>query len=503
LHFELAKLLLQRGQLREAVSEFQESIRNGYKDEDQFIAVAKARKLLDHRGYHSLVSDNFGDSAAKIVQEHWEKIRLQVLQEDRQKFEKLAMEARDFVRNQKLNEAIQLAQTGAAEFPNLEDSKSLLEEIQTYVRRAECNSLVNTAQELIKQNHFIEAQDNLSRALDLIPNYPDAVKLQEELPTLKLKRKNDLLNSTRLIYRKQTQKAAENLKEVENLFPGDDQVHTLREEINGFLAKVAELKKRAETAAVGRPDLGVLEAITELRGLIPEDNEVIAVWQRFCVLTNSLGMRLIFIPSTQKLSSLAIVKRGFFLAELETTEAQWANIMPHSLSNLLYRDFSEKKWRQDGTYYHEAQDHPVCQVSLVDALAFVDKLNQREKRLYRLPNPEEWEYACLAGRTITRLTADSLDSVAWFHGNAAKKGETYPHRIGQKSPNDWGLYDMLGNIAEWCASENINTLNKNQLGVVKGGSWDDLAEKITPDHQFVNIFQKARTIGFRVALDLP
>jgi formylglycine-generating enzyme required for sulfatase activity len=97
---------------------------------------------------------------------------------------------------------------------------------------------------------------------------------------------------------------------------------------------------------------------------------------------------------------------------------------------------------------------PVESASWEDAIAFCNKLNELEKgslagAIYHLPTEAEWEYACRAG-TPTRFSFGDLDAglgdYAWFIGNSGDKR----HRVGQKRPNAWGLFDMHGNVREWC-----------------------------------------------------
>ncbi|MDB9405823.1 SUMF1/EgtB/PvdO family nonheme iron enzyme [Microcystis aeruginosa CS-1036] len=93
--------------------------------------------------------------------------------------------------------------------------------------------------------------------------------------------------------------------------------------------------------------------------------------------------------------------------------------------------------------------NPVEQVSWNDAQAFCRKLSQITGKTYRLPTEAEWEYACRAG-TTTRFyfgdDANQLGDYAWYDGNSQDK----THPVGQKKPNAWGLYDMIGNVCEWC-----------------------------------------------------
>ena len=88
---------------------------------------------------------------------------------------------------------------------------------------------------------------------------------------------------------------------------------------------------------------------------------------------------------------------------------------------------------------------PVENVSWDDVQIFIQKLNVATGKQYRLPTEAEWEYACRAGTTEDRY--GSIDSIGWHLGNSGFR----THEVGGKTPNGFGLYDMLGNVWEWCA----------------------------------------------------
>lgn len=130
--------------------------------------------------------------------------------------------------------------------------------------------------------------------------------------------------------------------------------------------------------------------------------------------------------------------RAFWLAETPVTQAMWEAVMRKRPS------------------HHPGDARPVEQVNFVDAGRFVAALTKRVRGLRaRLPCESEWEYACRAGTTTATWVGDltwsnagepALDAIAWHEG--VSEGTT--HEVGLKTPNPWGLYDMLGNVAEWC-----------------------------------------------------
>jgi sulfatase modifying factor 1 len=128
---------------------------------------------------------------------------------------------------------------------------------------------------------------------------------------------------------------------------------------------------------------------------------------------------------------------------------------------------AEKKytWREPG--FPQEDDHPVVEITWLDATTFCEWLSQKEGKKYRLPTEAEWEYACRAG-TMSRFyngddpeDATQIGNVAdatakavfprWGESVKSSDGFVYTSPVGHFRPNNFGLYDMLGNAAEWCS----------------------------------------------------
>jgi sulfatase modifying factor 1 len=185
----------------------------------------------------------------------------------------------------------------------------------------------------------------------------------------------------------------------------------------------------------------------------------------------------------------------FCIGKYEVTQKQWREIMGNNPS-----------------YFKNCDDCPVENISWDDAQEFIKILNQKTGKTYRLPTEAEWEYAARGGASASSATAkyagsSNYDEVAWYDINSGSK----THPVGQKKPNELGIYDMSGNVWEWCNDRDGNYSRGSQtnpqgpssgsLRVLRGGGWAGNARRCRVSNRKYYILDcRFDNRGFRLAL---
>ena len=207
--------------------------------------------------------------------------------------------------------------------------------------------------------------------------------------------------------------------------------------------------------------------------------------------------------------------KGFWMLETEVTVGMFkafvndTGYVCRGNTPIAWGYLGKKRWgfRADANYswfnpgFSPDDNYPVSCVSWYDAAAFCFWLGRKTKQNISLPTEAQWEYACRAGSTGAR--AGNQDDMAWYQSNSGNKS----HPVGTKKPNAWGLYDMHGNVWEWCADRYGKYPGKNSTKptasssganrVRRGCSWSDRDCRSALRTNFEPAF-RASDSGFRV-----
>jgi len=199
-------------------------------------------------------------------------------------------------------------------------------------------------------------------------------------------------------------------------------------------------------------------------------------------LYNPDGIELVFVAASR--TSL-LINNSFYIGKYEVTQEQWKSIMGNNPSHF------------------KGDNLPVEMVSWLDVQEFLRRLNEKTGMNYRLPTEAEWEFAAGGGTARKNCSggceysgSNRIARVAWYKRNSNNR----THKIGTKDPNELGIYDMTGNVWEWC--EDWYDTSQQHYNV-RGGSWFRDAEHCNiyfraHDHQSIRSYN----IGFRVVLPL-
>ena len=201
----------------------------------------------------------------------------------------------------------------------------------------------------------------------------------------------------------------------------------------GMLAKIQKQIEEEKAAAEAKGKRAKAEIAAMQAGKTAGETKTIT-------LPGGVTMEMVWCPpGTFKMGGehQVTLAKGFWMGKTEVTQAQWKSVMGNNPSD------------------YKGDDLPVENVSWNDCQKFCEKMG------LQLPTEAQWEYACRAGSPGKYAGTGNLDDMGWWGGNSGEK----THPVGQKQPNAWGLYDMHGNVWEWCAD------GDGSYRVLRGGSW--------------------------------
>jgi len=184
----------------------------------------------------------------------------------------------------------------------------------------------------------------------------------------------------------------------------------------------------------------------------------------------------------------------FSIGKTEVTQAQWESVMDYNPS-----------------HFKNCPNCPVENVSWDDVQVYIDRLNMKTGKRYRLPTEAEWEYASRGGNKSKcgiYSGSDNIDDLAWFDSNS----EYRTHPVASKKPNELGIYDMTGNVWEWCSDwydfySNTTCTNPQgpltgEVKVLRGGSWYNRSQRCRNTYRNSNSYNfRFHYYGFRLVCD--
>lgn len=242
--------------------------------------------------------------------------------------------------------------------------------------------------------------------------------------------------------------------------------------------------------------------------------------QDFTETAFGLNMRMIFVEGgsftmgctseqgsdceSDESPSRYVTVNSFYMGMLEVTQSQWEKVMGTSVYQ--QKNKANPDWPTRGT----GADYPMYYVSWKEAKEFCRRLSQQTGKTYRLPTEAEWEYAARGGKKSegTKYSGSNyLESVAWYSDNS----DNSTHRCGTKQANALGIYDLSGNVREWCEdwydnyvsydTNNPKGTTTGQRHVLRGGSWNSFASYCRVSFRDYNgPDDRGYYYGFRVVL---
>ena len=423
-------------------------------DSDQSEARAGKQRIWEQRGD---AAQQRGDLEAALnayreaglkekAAETEEAIRLQELEEKKDELEQLEEE-------ENFEQALVLVLVLADQYPDAEDWTVYLDRLQEQIDLAE---LYQRAMGAVQSEDWPQVQSLLADVIARKPTYKEAA---------------------RYLYQSVSGVDIEELQE---------EVRSLKRQLKARDKALAEAKRPSQSHVVTQEKKPVA---TQEKKPSTDQSDKIKTYQ----LPGGAELKMVWIePGSFMMGSPesetgrdndegpqheVTISRGFLLGQYEITQSQWEAVM------------ETNPWEKK-SLVQSNPDHPAVHISWEDVQKFIVRLNKTEgSQVFRLPTEAEWEYACRAGKK-TRWSfgndESQLGDYAWYSANTKEAKELYAHAVTAKLANPWGLYDMHGNIYEWCQdwfgsySKDTQTdptgPDTGSGRVVRGGSFDGPAQ---------------------------
>ena len=285
---------------------------------------------------------------------------------------------------------------------------------------------------------------------------------------------------------------------------------------------VKELTFNGDALSIsGNTIADIYSQIDELRAMISQLKDEIAPSVK-TITVNGVSFKMVKVAggtfqmgATSEQGSDAIYSESpvhsvtlsdYWIGETEVTQALWYAVMGHKPTS------GGSQWSSsDGL----GDDYPVYYVNWNDCQEFIARLNQLTGKSFRLPTEAEWEFAARGGNSSLGYKyagSNTIDEVAWYASNYASISNSPIHPVATKSPNELVLYDMSGNVYEWCQDYWYDTYSSsdqtNPSGpssgtdrVIRGGSWCNSAKRCrVSSRDFHDPSLRCNNIGLRLVL---
>jgi len=222
-------------------------------------------------------------------------------------------------------------------------------------------------------------------------------------------------------------------------------------------------------------------------------------------MSNFKKPKMVRILNSLSFDMIKIPNKNYEMGKYSVTIAEYMHFAKVNEEHL-------PEWKKKLGRYEKinlTDNAPIIGVSWNDAVAYCKWLNEQQKEyVYRLPREAEWEYACRAGTTTKWSFGDNekkLDKYAWYDENSYDLGEEHKdygtHVVGEKLSNPWGLFDMHGNVWEWCEDWYDE---EKKYKVLRGGSWNGFASVTRSAFRFRGYpSDRSNDVGFRLLRTLP